>query len=147
MKTLLIVWLMLLVVTLPVTAKEKKETRDNTISILKFVPGLHQLKTKKYFKGVLLLGSFVGAVTGAVIYNNKGNNWYDKYRESTNVEDIILFRKNTEDNFKKRNLFVIGIVSAFVLHLIDLKFSRSGKTGVKSEINKDRIDIGFYFKF
>lgn len=147
MKILSILWLSLLLVVLPVYAKEKKESRDNTISILKFLPGLHQLKSRKYVKGVLLLGSFAGAVTGAILYNNKGNDWYDKYRQSTNIEEITQFRKHTEESFKKRNLCVIGMVSVFILHIIDLKFSKSGKTGVKSDINKGRIGIGFYFKF
>jgi hypothetical protein len=149
MKTVLIVGLVILLVALPVWGKDskKKETREKTVSIVKFIPGLYQVSSGKYFKGVLLLGTFVGAVTGTVVYNSKGNDSYRQYQQSTNVEDIVLFRQQTQDSFKKRNLFIAGIFSVFVLHIIDLKFSKSGKTGVKGDIRKDRIDIGFYYSF
>ena len=112
-----------------------------------FIPGIQQLKSKKYVKGSLLLGSFIGSVAGAVVYNKKGSDWYDKYSNSTNVEDIILFRQETEKSLKKRNLFIVGIFSVWLVHIIDLKFFKSGKGGVKGEVGKNKINIGFYYSF
>jgi hypothetical protein len=142
---------MIMVLLMPsayVTAETKNdEKKSKPISITKLIPGIQQIKSGKYAKGTLLLSSFIGSITGAVIYNKKGNDWYDKYTESTNVEDIILFRQNTEKNLKKRNLFLAGIASIWLIHIIDLKFFKSKKGGVKGEVGKDHINIGFYYHF
>jgi hypothetical protein len=58
-----------------------------------------------------------------------------------------MFRQNTEKNLKKRNLFLVGIASIWVIHIIDLKFFKSKKGGVKGEIGKNNINIGFYYHF
>ena len=67
--------------------------KTKAISITMFIPGIHQLKSGQYVKGILLLGSFAGCIAGTVIYNNKGNNWYQQYLQSTNVEEIIRLRE------------------------------------------------------
>jgi hypothetical protein len=126
---------------------DSKEKKTKKVSILMFIPGVQQMKSKKYLKGSLLLGSFIGSVAGAVVYNKKGNDWYDKYSTSTNVEEIILFRQKTEKNLKKRNLFIAGIFSIWLVHIIDLKFFKSKKGGVKGEVGKNKINIGFYYSF
>ncbi len=134
----------------PVTAESNSDSngkKTKKVSILMFIPGVQQLKSKKYVTGSLLLGSFIGSVAGAVVYNKKGSNWYDKYSNSTNVEEIILFRQTTEKNLKKRNLFIAGIFSIWLVHIIDLKFFKSGKGGVKGEVGKNKINIGFYYSF
>ena len=112
-----------------------------------FIPGVEQIKSKKYVKGSLLLGAFIGSALAAFHYNKKGNDWYDKYQNSTNVDDIILFRQRTEDHLKKRNLFIAGIFSVWLVHIIDLKFFKSGKAGVKGTVSKNEINIGFYYHF
>ena len=128
-------------------AEETKETKKKTISITKFIPGIEQLKSKQYVKGTLLLGSFIGTAAAALTYNKKGNDWYDKYRASTNVEDIILFRHNTEKNLKKRNLFIAGIFSVWLVHVIDLKFFKSKKGSIHAQVNQNEINIGFHYCF
>lgn len=121
--------------------------KPKTISIAKFIPGIEQFKTKQYVKGTLLLGSLIGTAAAAFSYNKKGNDWYDKYRNSSNVEEIVLFRQNAEKKFKKRNLFITGILSVWLLHILDLKFFKSGKGGIKSRVSHNEINIGIYYRF
>jgi hypothetical protein len=126
---------------------EPDKKKPKTVSITMFIPGIHQMKSGKYVKGTILLGSFLSCITGAVIHNNKGNDWYEKYINSTSVEEIILFRQKTEKSLKKRNLFMVGILSVWALHIIDLKFFKSKKGGVKGEVGKNSFNIGFYYNF
>jgi hypothetical protein len=125
----------------------EKKPKTKKVSILMVIPGLQQLKSGKYVKGSLLLGSFIGSVTGAFVYNKKGSDWYDKYLKSTDVEEIILLRQSTEKNLKKRNLFIAGILTVWLVHIIDLKFFKSGKGGVKGEMGKNKFNISFYYSF
>lgn len=123
------------------------EKKVKTISLALVIPGIQQIKNKQHFKGSLFLAAFVGSAAAAFYYNKKGNDWYAKYQASTNVEEILLFRKNTETNLKKRNLFLVSVFSVWLLHVIDLKFFKPGKSGVKSNVGKNEIDIGFYYSF
>lgn len=138
----------LLVNTIVVAADapgSKKKSR--AIPLTLFIPGVKQFKNKQYAKGSLLLASFAGCIAGAVIQNNKGNDWYRKYQNSTNVDDVILFRQLAEKRFRSRNLFFVGIFSVWAIHVIDLKFFKSGKGGVKGEVGKNNINLGFYYTF
>lgn len=135
----------LAVAAAPPANKNKKKTKAIPLSM--FIPGLHQLKNKQYAKGSLLLASFAGCIAGAVINNNNGNDWYRQYQSSTNVEEVILLREHTEKSFKKRNLFFAGILSVWAIHVIDLKFFKKGKGGVKGEVGKNSINLGFYYSF
>jgi len=126
--------------------KENSFDEKENISIIKYIPGLQQIKTKKYLKGGVLLSSFIICITGAVISDNKGNEIYDKYIISKNIDEIIELREKTEILFKRRNLYIIGSGLVFLFHLFDLKFSKE-KSGVKGEIKNNSIGIGFYYKF
>ncbi len=125
----------------------KKEKKTKAIPLTMFIPGIQQMKNKQYAKGSLLLASFAGCIAGAVIHNNKGNDWYRQYQNSTNVDEIILLRQKTGNSFRKRNLFFVGIFSVWAIHVIDLKFFKSGKGGVKGEVGKNSIHFGFYYTF
>lgn len=129
------------------TQREKKKEKGKKIPLSMFIPGVHQIKTKQYLKGGLLLGAFAGSISGTVIYNNKGNNGYDKYQNSNNVEDIIRFRNETEQSYKTRNLFIAGIFSVWLIHIIDLKFFNSPKSGITGGVGKNSIRVGFYHTF
>ena len=126
--------------------KKNKEEKGKTVSISMFIPGIQQLKSGKYVKGTIFLVSFIGTVAGTFAYNKKGNDWYEKYQNSTDVDDIIRFREETEKSFKKRNLFIAGIFTVWLVHVIDLKFFNK-KGGVKGEVGKNSINIGFYYCF
>lgn len=150
-------WCWILIVTLlaapaavaqnPGDPGEPGAKKTNTISFTLVIPGLEQIKNKQYIKGSLFLAAFLGSAAAAFYYNKKGNDWYAQYRASTNVEQIMLYRKNTEKNLKKRNLFLIGVFSVWVLHILDLKFFKPGKNGVTGSVGKNEIHIGVYHTF
>ncbi len=142
-----ICWLLItvLIVGPPATAADSDKKKPKTIPITKFIPGIQQLKTKQYLKGTLLLTALIGTTTAALTFNKKGNDWYNKYQNSTNIEEIALFRKNTEKNLKKRNLFIAGILSIWIIHIIDLKFFKSKKSRIKSQVSYNEINIGIYY--
>jgi hypothetical protein len=130
----------------PETTDPGKE-KSKAVSIAMFIPGLQQLESRRYIKGALLLGFFAGCIAGAVIHNSKGNNWYEKYRTSTDVDEIIMFRQNTESSFKKRNLFMVGVLTVWLAHIVDLKFFKSKNGGVKGEAGKNSFNVHFYYAF
>lgn len=146
-------WCWILIVVLlvaPVTvamAENPGEKATKTISLAMVIPGIQQIKNKQYIKGSLFLAAFVGSAAAAFYYNKKGNDWYARYQASTNVEEIVLFRKNTETSLKKRNLFLVSVFSVWLLHILDLKFFKPGKSGVKGNVGKNEIDIGVYYSF
>lgn len=119
---------------------------ENKVSIIKFIPGLFQLKEKKILKGGLLLSSFIAGISGIIINNNNGNKYYNQYILSTDIDEVIDLRKKTEEKFRSRNLFLIGTSVIFLLHLFDLKFSK-GRSGVKGEIKNNSINFGLYYHF
>ena len=129
------------------------ETKSRVISISMLIPGVEQFKNKHYVKGTILLGAFAGSIAGAISYNHKGIQWYDKYRESMNVEDIVMFRQETEKNLKRRNYFIAGIFSVWLIHIIDLKFFKPDKTdnnkggGITGFVGQNEINLGFYYSF
>jgi len=115
-------------------------------SIIKYVPGLVQLKEKKVLKGSILLSTFIIGISGTIINNNSGNKYYKMYLLSKNVDEIVDLRRKAENKFKSRNLFIIGTGVSFLLHLIDMKFSK-GKGKVKGEIKNNSINLGIYYNF
>ncbi|MGE5340035.1 MAG: hypothetical protein ACM3SY_01020 [Candidatus Omnitrophota bacterium] len=130
---------------LPSDSQNPMEKKPQPVSITLFIPGIEQLKTGKTIKGTLLLGAFTASIVGAFVYNHQGLNWFDDYQQSTHVQDIIYFRSQTEKSFKKRNLCIAGIFSVWLVHLIDLKFFKSEKSGVICEADPQHFHIGFYY--
>ena len=129
---------------LPAQNEDKKEKKP-TVPIIKIIPGIYQLKSGDVVKGGLLLGSFAGCITGAILENNRGNDYYGKYLDSINVEEIVKLRQNTESSFKKRNYYMAGVLGVWLIHLLDLTFFSKKKYGVQGGISKNRICISFYF--
>jgi hypothetical protein len=125
----------------------KKKKNQEAISVTMFIPGIYQLKNKKILKGTILLGSFIGSLAGALSYNKRGNNWYEKYLNSTKVDDIIMFRQQTEKCLKRRNFCIGGMFFVWLLHILDLKFFKSGKGGIKGDFGQNKINLGFYYTF
>lgn len=132
--------------------KEEEKTVEETsepkaMPIIKFIPGAFQIKSGKIIKGAILLGAFTTAIIGAIIQNKKGNDLYEKYLESKDVEEIVSLRKQTEKAFKYRNYYIAGIFGAWLLHLLDLKFFKNKKGSIKGEITQKNANIGFYYSF
>jgi len=145
--SLLIIWLLL---PLPLSAQAKdgekntKKTRKPA-PISRYIPGLHQLKNKKYLKGGLLTTSFLCVSVAAVVFNHRGNQWYQKYQDSGNVNDVVLFRKKAERSFKNRNIAIVGIFTIWLVHILDIKLSR--KATLNASINPGHAVVGFTFRF
>jgi hypothetical protein len=130
--------------------EEKKEEEPQTggaVSIVKFIPGAYQLKSKKFIKGSILFCTFATAVVGAIIENKRGNDLYVQYLASQDVDEIVKLRKQTEEKFKNRNYYLAGTFGIWLLHLLDLKFFNKKKGGIKGEVTKKSINVGFYYSF
>ena len=112
----------------------KSEPGRNLISPTLLIPGIEQIKNKKYLKGTLFLACFTATITGALINNHKGYDFYNQYLESRDVQEIACLRENSETAFKRWNLFLISAFSIWFFHLIDLKIFKKGGT-IKSEVN------------
>ena len=125
--------------------EEKKENRP--VSIIKFIPGVSQVKSGKLVKGGILLVTFSAAIFGAISENKRGNDLYEKYLNSSNEEEVIELRRQTEKKFKNRNYYFAGIVGIWLIHLVDLKLFKDKKGGIKGEVDKKKINICFYYSF
>jgi len=145
-KSILIFVLIIFISGLTLAEKDNQKNPQG-ISLAKFIPGIDQLKKRKILKGCILLGAFLTTISGAIIENNRGNDYYDQYQNSIVVEDIVDLRKKAEHSYRLRNYFMAGIFAVWVIHLLDLKFFNRKKGGLKGEIKNNSIGIGLYFSF
>jgi len=114
------------------------------------LPGVEQVKSRKYAKGIILAGSFLSLSVAAFIENKKGYDFYDKYKAAADMDSVVYYRSKTEDSFKRRNIFILGAFSVWALHIIDLKFlSKKGKkkTSIGGGIEKGGFSICFNLGF
>ncbi|MCK4835665.1 MAG: hypothetical protein KAT17_03475 [Candidatus Aminicenantes bacterium] len=117
------------------------------LPVIKFIPGLVQMTSGKIIKGGVLLGACLTTIVGAIIENNRGYDYYEQYLESSDVDEVVALREKSEKSFRMRNYFIIGMVSVWVIHALDLKIFKKKKGGLKSEIKNDCIYIGLYYCF
>ena len=47
--------------------KKEEPKEKQGVSIIKFIPGAQQIKSRKYLKGGILLSAFTAAIIGAII--------------------------------------------------------------------------------
>ena len=120
--------------------------KEGTIPFSYIIPGVEQIKRGSYLKGVLFFTSFSFCLTEAFLNNRKGNDYYQKYLKSKILDEIILFRRQTETSFKNRNYYLIGAFSIWFLNILDLHFFDK-KKGIKGEIYKNSFSLGFYYSF
>ena len=128
-------------------AGESETQLSKGVSVVEFIPALPQLISGKVLKGSLLLGACLTTIAGTIWANQKGNDYYDQYLVSTDVEEVIELRAKAEKSYRSRNYFIIGMVSVWVLHLLDLKFFKTKKGGVKGEVKNNSLYFGFYYSF
>ena len=124
-----------------------KHDPAKAVSILRFIPGIEQIKQKRYLKGGLLAGAFATTIVGAVVANSRGYDYYDRYLASTDVDEIIDLRQRSERCFKTRNALIVGIFAVVVIHLVDIKFFSKKRGGLKGEIKNNSIHLGVYYNF
>jgi hypothetical protein len=126
--------------------KTPKAKTSRKIGFSYIIPGIEQIKRGYYFKGGVLFASFVSIITEGVIENKRGNDYYNIYINSVDIDEIIKTRALAEKHFKKRNYYIIGGVSVWLINLVDLKFFSKNR-GIKGEIKKNYISFGFYYIF
>jgi len=95
----------------------------------------------------MLLGACLATVAGAIVENQRGNDYYDQYLASIDVDEVIDLRARAEKSFRSRNYFIIGMVSVWVLHFLDLRFLKNKKGKVKGEVKNSCLCIGIYYSF
>ena len=145
-KKFLIILIVFFTLTNSIFSEKKAEIKTGMIPFPYIIPGVEQIKRGYYFKGILFLSGFSTCLTEAYLKNRDGNSYYDRYLESTVVDEIVSLREKTEDSFKKRNYYLVGAFSVWLLHILDLQFFDK-KKGIKGEIHKDSFSIGFYYSF
>jgi hypothetical protein len=117
------------------------------ISIVEFIPGLPQIISGKVLRGGILLGACLATVTGAILENQRGNDYYEQYLVSIDVDEVVDLRLRAEKSFRARNYYIMGMISVWILHFLDLKFIKHKKAEVKGEVNQSGISIGIYYSF
>ncbi len=145
-KNSLIILIVFFILTNPVFSEGKAEAKDGKIPFSYIIPGVEQIKRGYYFKGILFLSGFSICLTEAYLKNREGNSFYDRYLKSKVIGEIISLREKTEESFKKRNYYLVGAFSVWILHILDLQFFDK-KKGIKGEVHKDSFSIGFYYYF
>lgn len=138
---------LILMLSSPWLAGEGDNQLAKGVSVVKFIPGLPQLISGKALKGSILLGACLATVAGVVVENQRGNDYYEQYLASIDVDEVIDLRAKAEKSFQSRNYFIIGMVSVWILHFLDLKFLKNKKGEVKGEVKNSRLCIGIYFTF
>ena len=135
-----------LLLTTTLTGDVDPDPIKQGIPVAKFFPGLAQLTSGKIIKGGVLLGGFVTTIVGAIIENHRGHDYYEQYLAASEVDEVVALREKSEKSFRNRNYFLIGMVSVWVIHALDLKLFKK-KGGLKGEVKNDLICIGFYYCF
>ena len=128
------------------SAAQDQKKKSTGISLIQFITGITKVKKNKIIKGGVLLGAFVTSIVGAILKNNQGNDYYDQYLESAVVDDIVDLRKKAENSYRWRNYFIAGVFTVWVIHLLDLKFSKK-KGGLKGELKNNSIRFSLYYSF
>jgi hypothetical protein len=126
---------------------EGNSTPAKGVSIVKFIPGLPQLISGKVLRGGILLGACLATVAGAILENQRGNDYYEQYLVSIDVDEVVDLRQRAEKSFRARNYYIMGLISVWILHFLDLKFLKNKKAEVKSEVKTGGISIGICYSF
>ena len=111
------------------------------------IPGMEQFKEKKYAKATVLAGSFLGFTIAAILKNQDGYKYYDRYRAATDPDSAVYYRKKTEQSFRDRNFFILGAIGVWLIHIIDLEVSRKKKARIGGGIEKGNLYICFAYRF
>jgi hypothetical protein len=147
LKKIILIFIILFISNNLFAEVKKHEKKSKKIDVIKFIPGIYQIKSGEILKGGFLLSSFITTITGAILSNSKGNDYYEQYLISTSVEEVIYLRDRTEKKYKNRNYFIAGLFSVWLIHFIDMKFFNNKRGVINSEITKNSINIGFYYFF
>jgi hypothetical protein len=148
MRSKSVIMLMALFFCLNLTGADKESTEpDRGIPVSKFIPGVYQLLSGKTLKGGVLLAACLGTIAGAIIENNQGNDYYEQYLQSTEINEIVELRGKAEKSFRSRNYYILGICAVWLVHVLDMKIFGTKKGVIKGEAKNNSIRLGFYYYF
>lgn len=97
-----------------------RETKFTSLHKSLLVPGWGQFAEQRYIEAVLFLSAEVFALYKVFNYNHKGNQYYDKYSEASNVDDAVRYRELTEKYDTRRNQYILVAIGVWALNLIDI---------------------------
>lgn len=146
-KKIIALFFLFCLVSHPLPGDTGKKDPKKAISVSLFIPGVEQIRNRQILKGGLFLGAFTATIVGALVANARGNDYYERYLASDDVDEIIELRRKAEQSYKTRNYLILGIFVVELVHLVDLKFFSGKKGGLKGEIKNNSIRLGFYYSF
>ncbi len=100
------------------TKKEKPKLSSLEKSIL--IPGWGQLAEKRYLEGIAFLTLEAGAIAGIIVNAQKGNKYYNHYKEADNIPDAVKYRELTEKYDIRKNKFILAAGAVWALNLLDM---------------------------
>ena len=133
--------LLFLVLAVPVMPDEKGE-ESSPLPLEQVIPGWKQIRSGRAVKGILLLGGFIGAVTGAIISNRQGNRAYDEYLACRDADLVVILRRKTETRFRTRNWMLVGAAAVMGLHFLDLTLTKTKNATITGDIDPGGFRIG-----
>ncbi len=128
---------LLLLLLLPVEGAAK--------SVIYLIPGIVQLKRGQTLKGVLLISAFSLCVGAAIWKDHEGYQYYLKYKRATTVEEVLRYRELAERSFRERNYLAAAAGAVWLLHVLDLSFSRRMQLNV--QLGKGFCSFGLNYNF
>jgi len=111
-------------------------------------PGLGQLGEKQYAKAALFGGAEIFCLVEVLIYMSKGNAAYRDYRDALDPEDVIKFRRQTEEYDNNRNIAILAAAGVWVLNMVDMfvfakkKYGKKAAVGFQPFYNHENKTIG-----
>ncbi len=146
-------WLVLLISLLALgplyTQEPPKENAGppaELISWVDLIPGVRQFSQKRPLMGVLLLGSFAAGLTATLVAHHQGYERYQTYLASDDVAEIMGLRRESEQAFRSRNLFLISTLTVFAVHVLDLTFFGK-RSKIKSELTPSGLAFSLTYSF
>lgn len=136
-----IIIFLLFVLVVPVMPDEKSK-EPATLPLEQVIPGWKQIRSGRVVKGILLLGGFVGAITGALILNHRGNEAYDDYLACRDAGLVVDLRRETENRFRGRNWLLVGAAAIMGLHFLDLKLTKTKHATITGDLGPVGFRIG-----
>ncbi|MFC2165523.1 DUF5683 domain-containing protein [Acidobacteriota bacterium] len=97
-----------------------RETRFTSLHKSLLIPGWGQFAEKRYIEAALFLSAEIFVLYKVFDTNHKGNQYYDKYREADNVDDVVKYRELTEKYDTRRNQYILVAIGVWALNLIDI---------------------------
>ncbi len=116
-------------------------------SVIILMPGFYQLKQGRVFKGTVLAGTFFALGAAALVENQRGYQYYDLYKKATTRDDAVFYREKTENSFRRRNIYILGAVLVWTVHILDIKISSGKRAKIRGKIEKNSASLGFAYSF